>query len=303
LFALKVIEKFAGSPFLKHLNVSLIGRSFSDSRGDRFCLDSLSGTYKCSLVTSGSQQSEILSLVQEFTPDVLFCLGWNYLLGQDVLEVARIASIGYHPSMLPQGRGRSPIIWAIVQGLPEKGSSFFELAPEPDAGGIITQERVLIAKDETSSSLYSKLIQIGYTQFTQIIEQFLGHGKIVPVSQEEFSATTWRKRDEKDGRIDFRMRALCIDRLVRALTWPYPNSTIPLEPDMGFLTVIESCLGTRAESMKLEPGRIIAIDNYWIHVKAGGDSTIWLKLAEDSATSNFLLSKSAKPRYFLPCAG
>ena len=302
-FALNVMQRFAVSPLLKYLDVSLISRSFADSSGDKFCLESLGKTYKVSLVTGGGASSEIFELVQEFGPDVLFCLGWNHLLGPNVLDVARIASIGYHPSMLPMGRGRSPIIWAIVLGLRETGSSFFELSVEPDAGGLISQEKVSISKEETSSSLYAKLIQIGYTQFTKIVEQILSHGKIFPVNQVEAFSTTWRRRDERDGTIDFRMSAVCIDRLVRALTWPYPSATIPLIDPAASLFVVGSRVGSDTEKTGLEPGKVISIDNFWIHVKAGGNSTIWLKLAEDVATSDFLHSVEGTQQYFLPRSG
>jgi len=302
-FALKVMERFAASPLLKNLDVSLISRSFPNSSGDKFCLGSLGKTYKFSLVTGGGKSSEVFEIAQEFGPDVLFCLGWNHLLGPNVLDVARIASIGYHPSMLPMGRGRSPIIWAIVLGLRETGSSFFELSVEPDAGGLISQEKVAISKDETSSSLYAKLIQVGYTQFTTLVEQILSHGKIAPVNQEEAFSTTWRRRDERDGTIDFRMGAVCIDRLVRALTWPYPTATIPWGEHGTSLSVVESRVGSDTEKTGLEPGKVISIDNLWIHVIAGGNSTIWLKLAEDVATSSFLHNVEGTQQYFLPWNG
>lgn len=39
-------------------------------------------------------------------PDVIFCMGWSYLIEKELLSLPRYGLIGFHPAQLPQNRAR-----------------------------------------------------------------------------------------------------------------------------------------------------------------------------------------------------
>ena len=70
------------------------------------------------------------------------CVGWSYLLSNEVLAAVPRGIIGYHPAALPRNRGRHPFIWALVLGLKETASTFFLMDAGADTGAILHQVAV-----------------------------------------------------------------------------------------------------------------------------------------------------------------
>lgn len=60
---------------------------------------------------------ETLAWIKEASPDIIFCFGWSKLIKENLLMLAPLGVIGYHPAALPANRGRHPITWALVLGL------------------------------------------------------------------------------------------------------------------------------------------------------------------------------------------
>ena len=63
--------------------------------------------------------------IKSFNPDIIFCFGWSNLLKKDILTLAPMGVLGFHPSKLPKNRGRHPLIWALALGLKKSASTFF----------------------------------------------------------------------------------------------------------------------------------------------------------------------------------
>ena len=72
------------------------------------------------LHATGNEQGVIAEWLATLNIDIVFCLGWSYLLKPDVLAIPPRGVLGYHPAMLPRNRGRHPIIWALALGLPDR---------------------------------------------------------------------------------------------------------------------------------------------------------------------------------------
>ncbi len=169
---------------------------------------------------SKEQYALYAEFVRARKPDIIYCFGWSHLLREDVLSVPPLGTVGYHPSALPQNRGRHPVIWAIALGLKQTASTFFMIQPGVDSGDIVSQESVSIDEGETARTLYDKIVEAAKVQILDITERF-EQGTVTFVPQDEAKASSWRKRGERDGQIDFRMSAKTIANLVRALTRPY----------------------------------------------------------------------------------
>jgi methionyl-tRNA formyltransferase len=157
--------------------------------------------------------------------DWLFIIGWSQIASKEVLESPRLGVIGAHPTLLPVGRGRAAIPWAIIKNLDNTGVSFFKMDEGVDTGLVLAQEIVPLNKDETATTLYSK---VNYAHETLIVKLFkeLVRNRIKGEIQDESKATYWEGRTPKDGELFFEMTIDEVDRLVRATTKPYPGAFI-----------------------------------------------------------------------------
>ena len=163
--------------------------------------------------------------IKSLSPDVIFCFGWSSLLKNDVLRLAPMGVLGYHPSKLPQNRGRHPLIWAISLGLKQSASTFFFIDKGIDSGEILSQKSFDILDSDDAQIIYDKFVDKALMQ----IEEFMPTLKdktYQTIKQNNDFSNTWRKREKTDGQIDFRMSSRAIYNLVRALTKPYVGAHI-----------------------------------------------------------------------------
>ncbi|BAD77410.1 methionyl-tRNA formyltransferase [Geobacillus kaustophilus HTA426] len=166
---------------------------------------------------NNEQLSEWLSCLEY---DVIYCFGWSHLLPLNIIKTAKLGAIGYHPALLPENRGRHPIIWALALGLEETGSTFFFMDEGADSGDIVSQVKVRIEKHDTAMDLYKKLMDVAKKQVIQFTKELM-QGSLTTIPQDHQKANYWRKRTKQDGLIDWRMTSESIYNLVRALYKPY----------------------------------------------------------------------------------
>lgn len=211
-------------------------------------------------------QPDCVSWIAAHAPDVIFCFGWSQLLSQEILDIAPIGVIGYHPALLPRGRGRHPIIWTLVLGLKETGSTFFFMDDGADTGDILSQERLAVRENDDATSLYATLTDTALTQIADFVPR-LSEGSYDRLPQDAGAASSWRKRSAADGQIDWRMPTAGIHNLVRALARPYPGATLRRgETDQ---IIWRTGVSEYAAPKEVEPGRVLAANDDSIVVKTG----------------------------------
>lgn len=161
-----------------------------------------------------------INYIKSKNPDIIYCFGWSQIIQKKVIDLASKGVIGFHPTTLPQNRGRHPIIWALVLGLSKTSSTFFYIDEGADTGDIISQEEVIIDYYDDARSLYNKVMEKAIIQ-VQYITYKLENNTCERVKQLDEGANYWRKRNKEDGKIDWRMSSRGIYNLVRGLTRPY----------------------------------------------------------------------------------
>ncbi len=232
----------------------------------------LERTIPC-LNVEGGKQDEMAEWIACRRPDVVFCLGWSYLLNKEILSIPPLGVVGYHPTMLPLNRGRHPIIWALALGLKETGSTFFIMDEGADSGDIINQERVIVDYGDDAASLYEKLLVVAQRQLVEIVHKMIA-GNLDRQPQNHAIATSWRKRTKRDGEIDWRMSAKNIYNLVRALTRPYPGAHCIYR---GKEIKVWKSAVRKNEEQAIEPGTVLETLGNTITVKCGSDAAILLE--------------------------
>jgi methionyl-tRNA formyltransferase len=173
----------------------------------------------------GINDPAALSLLREADLDWLFIVGWSQLAKKEVLEAPGGGVLGMHPTLLPQGRGRAPIPWAIIKGLKETGVTLFMLDERVDAGPILDQQLIRMEASEDASTLYVKVKEAHRALAVKAVPQLLS-GRPIFAPQDEDQATYWARRTPEDGELQETMTVDEADRLVRALTRPYPGARV-----------------------------------------------------------------------------
>lgn len=207
------------------------------------------------LRTGDINSADSLAWIRDRKPDIIFCFGWSRLIKQELLALPPLGVIGYHPALLPKNRGRHPIIWALVLGLNQTGSTFFMMDEDADTGDILSQKHINISDTDDANSLYLKVIETASNQLVELLPM-LSLGQMTRLKQDVNQANVWRKRTLADGRIDWRMSANNINNLVRALVPPYPGAEFLSETGVVkvWKTIVVSTPPPNAE-----PGKVIVL--------------------------------------------
>ena len=74
--------------------------------------------------------------------------------------------LGFHPTKLPQNRGRHPLIWALALGLKKVPQHFF-MDEGADSGDILSQKDFDISHNDDAKTLYDKVVEIALEQIAQ----------------------------------------------------------------------------------------------------------------------------------------
>ena len=225
--------------------------------------------------TTDINSDENISWIKTLVPDVIFCFGWSRLLKTDLLNLAPLGVLGYHPAALPANRGRHPLIWALILGLNETASTFFFMDDGADSGDIVSQYPIKISENDNAGTLYKRITETALEQIDEFLPT-LQSGDCNKIKQDHSKSNTWRKRDKNDGKIDWRMSAITIHNLVRGLTKPYIGAHIKYKDEI--IKVWETKV-IRGGEENIEPGKVILVDNNGIVVKTG-ENAIRLKKTE-----------------------
>lgn len=155
--------------------------------------------------------------------DWLFIVGWSQIARAEILNAPRRGVLGMHPTLLPEGRGRAAVPWAILKGLSRTGVTLFRLDEGVDSGPIVAQCVVDIVERETATTLYEKVAG-AHAQLLRENWSALMDDRVPLQPQDESLATTWPGRSPEDGRLMQTMRVVEADRMIRAVTRPYPGA-------------------------------------------------------------------------------
>lgn len=168
-------------------------------------------------------EEEVLRAIKEHKIDYFFVIGWSQIVKSELLSAPKKACLGMHPTLLPEGRGRAAIPWAIIKGLEKTGVTMFKLDEGVDTGDILGQIEIPIDQSTTATELYEKV----NSAHTSLIEKYwdsIAGDSVSLTKQDESRATVWEGRKPQDGEIFSTMSKIEADRLVRAVTHPYPGA-------------------------------------------------------------------------------
>ncbi|XDZ63110.1 formyltransferase family protein [Alphaproteobacteria bacterium LSUCC0396] len=186
---------------------------------DDFCKEKSIHLEKCNHIND----PHISDTIRRADIDWLFIVGWSQIAGTEVLRAPKMGVLGMHPTLLPVGRGRAAIPWAILKELPETGVTLFKVDEGVDTGLIGGQLVIPLHNRITASELYN-LVNNAHVELVKNILPLLILGAVSFEAQDVSRATEWPGRKPEDGEIDLDGSVFEAERLIRAVTRPYPGA-------------------------------------------------------------------------------
>jgi len=218
-------------------------------------------------------------------PDLIFAVGFSQLLSDVWLNMTSLGCIGFHPTLLPVGRGRAPLAWIILNER-TGAATFFLMGKGADDGPVFVQEPFDVQEDDDAGSIEVKMgvaIEKALDKWLPLLKR----GEWNPIPQDEIRATWYGKRYPSDGLIDWSKSALEIDRLVKATSHPHPGAYTFFKDKK--VTIWKSRIESQIP-IKGVTGRVLLINNSQYLIQCG-NGLLWIydiEGADNFSTGNKL---------------
>ena len=210
--------------------------------------------------------------------DLLFTINWRYRIPAEIYLKAGLGAFVFHDSLLPEYRGFSPTVWAIVNGEDHTGVSLFKIAEEIDSGDLVDQKKISIGPNEMIDSVMKKVTQ-GYVDILEgNLPKILAKNlKLHP--QDQSKATFTCKRLLGDNKIQWNHSSKAIFNLIRGVSHPYPGAYCFLQGKK--LTIWSAEISQKPkEFVGSIPGRVVEIIKDKGIVVLTGDGSLLVKTVQ-----------------------
>lgn len=165
---------------------------------------------------------DFVGTLRALKPDLGIVVSYGVILKPALIGLPVHGMINAHASLLPLYRGAAPIQWAIRDGREETGVTIMRIVEALDAGDVLLTKATRIDPKENAGALRERLADLSGAALVEACE-LIEKGKAKYVPQDHAKATYAKKVEKEHGVIDWRLPAVEIDRLVRAMT-PKPGA-------------------------------------------------------------------------------
>lgn len=196
----------------------------SKTKSGRVYIDDFCNKKKIPLLKSNHvNNSDVVEAIIRNNIDWLFIIGWSQIASKEILNSPNKGVLGMHPSLLPEGRGRASIPWAILKNLNKTGVTIFKMDSGIDTGPIVDQIEIPLNDKTTATELYKKVNDAHCHLIKKIKKKILNKNfKVKP--QNNSMASIWPGRKPEDGEINLKGSVYDAEKLIRAVTHPYPGA-------------------------------------------------------------------------------
>lgn len=177
------------------------------------------------IMKASMNEPELLEFVHKCNAHCLLVVGWFHIIPKSWLHIW--PTFGIHGSLLPKYAGGAPLVWAILNGETETGTTLFRFEQGVDSGPIVSQRKVKIKARDTIATLYRKIEKASILMLKKKIAD-LSDPELLVVVQDETSRTIFSQRSPSDGEITGNLSEKNLRNFVRAQTKPYPGAFVNL---------------------------------------------------------------------------
>lgn len=169
------------------------------------------------------RKGRLLEFLKDKSCDVILSINYLYIIERDIISFPMLYAINFHGSLLPKYRGRTPHVWAIINGEKKCGITAHLIDESCDTGPIIIQKEVIITEEDTGQNILEKYKYL-YPAIVKEVLKKVECNNIELSIQDETKATFFGKRTPNDGVIDWSWQTTKINNWVRAQSDPYPGA-------------------------------------------------------------------------------
>ena len=164
--------------------------------------------YSLPIINRRPTQDDISGLQSEGV-NCIFSAEYSWLIPTS----DEIKTINMHPTLLPEGRGPTPIIWLLKQYPEYAGITFHKLTDKFDEGDIIYQAAMVVNDNETWETYVAKLKINAPLILDKMLSDFDSlYGDAIAQTKGSY----WPKVSLKDRTVNWNYSVIEIERLARA---------------------------------------------------------------------------------------
>ena len=149
-------------------------------------------------------------------PDLIITCAYGQFIPKEILDYPKYKCINVHGSLLPRGRGGSPIQRSIIDGDLKTGITIMYMDEKMDEGDILYQEEIEISDSDTNTTLFKKLSDLGLKMLLTFLPK-LFKGDINPIKQDNSLATYTYNLTKQDEFISFDNNTKTVYNHIRGL--------------------------------------------------------------------------------------
>lgn len=221
---------------------------------------------------------ELASFVAAREAEFGLVVGWHHNLPASVIRAFPKGVAGVHASLLPDLRGHAPLPWAILTGRMRTGVSLFAIEESGgvDEGPIYAQVDFEVGERATIAELLRSAEQATEQALVASLPA-IAAGDLRPTPQHGVP-TYGLRRAPSDGQINWLDSSDQVDRLVRAVTRPYPGAWTMLGDEEWYIWATRP---GSAPTVHGAPGQIALLAGVDNPVVVTGDG--WIEVLELTA--------------------
>lgn len=122
--------------------------------------------------------------------DVIVAAHSHSFITAEARAKAKIAAIGYHPSLLPRHRGIAAVEWTMKCRDPIAGGSVYHLSDGMDEGAIAAQDWCFVYPDDDAGSLWRRaLAPMGLRLLMKVVDDIETRGFADAIEQDPKAVT------------------------------------------------------------------------------------------------------------------
>ncbi len=202
-------------------------------------------------------------------PDLLVFAFVTDIVRKRVLDAAPLGAIQFHPSLLPEHRGRTAMNWAIISGAKQTGITIFWVDEGIDTGPILLQRAVDIDQAASVGTLYyEQLAPMGVEALVEAT-RLVREAEAPRIPQNHALATYEPPCGPEHAKVDWMLHSRVVANLIRGCD-PQPGAIANLRGEP--IRIFEADL--RPGAPDEPPGTVMAIVDQRAEVAAIGGTII-----------------------------
>ena len=154
--------------------------------------------------------------ILDSNPDIIITAAYGQIVPNIVLDYPKYKCINVHASLLPKYRGGAPIHYAVINGDEYAGVSIMYMVEKMDAGDIISQDKLLIGSDNTTT-LTERLSILGRDLLLKTLPNIFS-GNINPIKQDLTKVSFAYNISKENEKINFNNDCVMVYNQIRGLS-------------------------------------------------------------------------------------